>query len=122
MKENEKMIDEKKINVEGSEKIKKKKAEKDNEDKKRLISRIVNIVLWVILFAWMALVFVDFLHVKNEEEPQFCMWNKKTTQYSDGKVTECTGLGYKVINYKREDFNAIEFGPFWIKDRTAKTK
>ena len=116
------MENEKNINVEGSDKIKKKKVEKDNEDKKRLISRIINIVLWVILFAWMELVFVDFLNVKNEEEPQFCMCNKKTTQYDNGKVTECTGLGYKVINYKREDFNAIEFGPFWIKDRTAKTK
>lgn len=101
---------------------KKNKREKENDNKKSLISRIVNIALWVILFAWMALVLVDYIHTRNDEKPQFCWWNKNTTQYEDGTVTSCNGLGYKVINYNRDSFKAIEFGPFWIKDRTQKDK
>ena len=66
----------------------------------------------------MVLVFADFIRVHNEKKPMFC-WNEKVTEYDNGKVTQCIGLGYKVINYDRSDFKAIEFGPFWIKDRTA---
>ena len=41
--------------------------EKDyvKEDRKRTISKVINIVLWVLLFAWMVLVFTDYLKVKN---------------------------------------------------------
>ena len=67
----------------------------------------------------MALVLVDYFKVRNEQEPIFCWFNNHTTTYENGTVKECTGLGYKVINYNREDYKAIEFGPFWIKDRTA---
>lgn len=101
------------------EKPKKKKEVVYKEKEPSLISKILNIVLWVILFAWMAIVLVDYFQVRNEKEPKFCWFNDKTTQYENGTVEECTGLGYKVINYNREDFKAIEFGPFWIKDRTA---
>lgn len=95
------------------------KTKKREKGEKSLASRIINVVLWIVLFAWMALVFTDFMKVHNENEPKFCWWNKETTNYDDGTVSTCTGLGYKVINYKRESFKAIEFGPFWIKDRTA---
>lgn len=95
---------------------------KDLKKEKSIISRVLNIILWIVLIAWMALVVTDYLQVKNEKEPKFCWFNSKTTEYSDGKVTECTGLGYKVINYKRATMNAIEFGPFWVKDRTADNK
>ncbi len=114
-------MEEKKVQ-EGFETSKKRNEEKDNRDVKKIVSRVVSIILWILLFTWMGIVLIDYFHVHNEEAPQFCMWNKKTTNYSDGKVTECNGLGYKIIDYKREDFNALEFGPFWIKDRTAKTK
>lgn len=93
----------------------KKKKEKNE---KSLFSRIMNVILWIILFAWMIIVVIDFVHVRNEEEPQFC-WGEKVTKYDDGTVTERTGLGYKVISYNRESLKAIEFGPFWISDRTA---
>ena len=69
----------------------------------------------------MIIVFSDYIKVHNEEEPKFC-WNEKTTTYDDGIVVQCSGLGYKVINYKRASFRAIEFGPFWIKDRTAENE
>jgi hypothetical protein len=96
-----------------------KKNRKKEKNEKSLSSRILNIVLWLVLFAWMALVLVDFFKTREEKDPVFCWFNNKTTEYSNGTVTECMGLGYKVINYNREDFKAIEFGPFWIQDRTA---
>ncbi len=98
--------------------------EKDyvKEDRKRTISKVINIVLWLLLFAWMAFVFTDYLKVKNNKEPKFCWFNKQTTKYEDGQVTSCMGLGYKVIKYDRKSFNAIEFGPFWIEDSSEKTK
>lgn len=104
------------------EKPKNNKKEKNEKKEKSIFSRILNVVLWLVLFAWMILVLIDYFHVKNEEEPQFCWWAKKTTEYTDGIVKECTGLGYKVINYQRKSFKAIEFGPFWIDDRTAEDK
>ena len=97
-------------------------AKKEKKDTKRFISRILNIVLWIVLFVWVFLVFSDYLRVHNEKEPAYCWFNEKTTTYNDGTVTECTGLGYKVINYKRDSFKALEFGPFWIDDRTTDNK
>ncbi len=114
----EEVIEKENNNEEITKDIKKNDLKKD-KNKKSLVSRILNIILWVVLLAWMALVVTDFIQTKNEKEPKFCWFNKKTTEYSDGTVTTCTGLGYKVINYKRASMNAIEFGPFWIKDRTA---
>lgn len=99
--------------------VEKPKKEKKEREGRSVLSRIVNIVLWVVLFAWMALVLVDYFHVRNEEEPQFCWWNKQTHEHTDGNVTECTGLGYKVIRYNRDSFKAIEFGPFWASERNA---
>ena len=95
------------------------KKERPEREGRSILSRVLNILLWVVLFAWMALVVIDYFHVQNQEKPQFCWFNEHTTSYNDGSVTECTGLGYKVINYDRTSFKAIEFGPFWIKDRTA---
>jgi len=89
------------------------------EKKPSLFARIINIIFWLILLAWMAIVLVDYFKVRDEKEPIFCWFNEKTHEYENGTVKECTGLGYKVINYNREDFKAIEFGPFWITDRTA---
>lgn len=100
-----------------------KKTQKPQKKRgKRILSLIVNLLLWVILIGWVALVVMDYMHIQNEEQPQFCWFNQKTIEYKDGTVKECTGLGYKVINYDRSSFKAVEFGPFWIKDRTAQNK
>lgn len=90
--------------------------------KKSVLLRIFNIFLWVLLLVWLLLVMLDFINIKSNKEPKYCWLNNKTTEYSDGTVTECSGLGYKVIKYNRASYNAIEFGPFWIKDRTKNNK
>lgn len=89
------------------------------EKEKSLFSKILNIVLWVILIVWMAICLIDFYKVSNENEPIFCL-KKETTTYDDGTVDSCLGLGYKVYKYKRASYSAIEFGPFWSKDRSNK--
>lgn len=95
------------------------KPKKEKREGRSVVARVINIVLWVILFAWMALVLVDYFHTRNETDPQFCFWNKQTHEHEDGNVTECTGLGYKIIKYNRTSFKAVEFGPFWISERNA---
>ncbi len=107
--------------VKVEKKVEVKPKEKKDKYERGLVYRIINIALWIVLIVWMIIVFTDYVKVRNEEEPKFC-WGEKTTKYDDGIVTECKGLGYKVINYQRTSFKAIEFGPFWIKDRTAEEK
>lgn len=97
-----------------------KKTRKDLSEK-GVISRVINVLLWVILIAWMGICIWDFVNVKTDKEPIFCI-SKKTIKYDDGEVETCTGPGYKVFNYKRESFKGREFGPFWKKDRTAENK
>lgn len=88
------------------------------KDEKSLIYKIVNTFLWIVVFAWMAICLYDFFNVHQGKEPTFCI-KKETTVYEDGTVDSCLGLGYKVYNYNRNSFKAIEFGPFWSKDRSA---
>lgn len=85
------------------------------KDKKSTFNKIMNIVLWVLLFIWMGICIVDFILAKTNNKPIFCL-SRSETEYSDGKVKKCTGLGYKVYNYERESYKGVEYGPFWIKD------
>ena len=91
----------------------------EKKDKKNIFIKILDILLWIILIGWMAIVFMDYYRVTNEKEPKFCI-KQETIQYEDGTVESCTGLGYKVYEYNRDSFDAIEFGPFWAKDRSDK--
>ena len=93
---------------------------KRSRKEKRLISKVLNIILWVVLIGWAIIVVTDYLNINKDKEPKFCWFNEKVTKYDDGEVIECTGLGYKVIKYNRTSFKAKEFGPFWIKDRSNK--
>lgn len=84
---------------------------------KSTFQKVMNIVLWVVLIAWMTVCLVDFYNVHKENEPMFCI-KKGTTKYDDGEVKWCLGAGYKIYDYNRTSFKAIEFGPFWSKDRS----
>ena len=89
---------------------------------KKIVKIIINIILWGVLIGWAGICVYDFINVQsNGKEPKFCIKNE-TIKYSDGTVKICTGLGYKVINYQRASYKAIEFGPFWISDRTSDNK
>ena len=100
------------------EKVSKKKLEKKEKDEKSMFQRVMNVILWIVLFAWMAVCLVDFYKVNQKGDPIFCI-KKGVTKYDDGNVNWCLGAGYKVYQYNRKSFKAIEFGPFWSKDRSA---
>mgnify|MGYP007101850891 CR=1 FL=1 len=91
---------------------------KKDKNEKSLFSRIMNVILWIVLLVWMAICLIDFYKTHQTEEPIFCL-KKETIKYDDGVVRSCLGLGYKVYHYERDSFRAIEFGPFWSKDRSA---
>ena len=99
------------------EKVSKKKLEKKDKNEKSLFQRVMNVVLWIVLLVWMAVCLVDFYKVHQKDDPIFCI-KKDVTKYEDGDVKWCLGPGYKVYQYNRKCFKAIEFGPFWSKDRS----
>ena len=99
-----------------------KSKNKEKKEGRSTLFKTLNIILWTVIIAWVALVVIDYFRVRDEKKPLFCWFNETTTTYENGTVDECIGLGYKVIKYNREDFKAIEFGPFWIEDRTKESK
>ncbi len=103
------MEEEKKEVVETTEK-------KETEKKKpHIIVRIFNIILWLVLFGWMAICIIDYFNVANENEPQFCIKNE-TKNYEDGTVYICRGAGYVAYRYESKSSVKYKFGPFWTKD------
>lgn len=90
------------------------------KDKKEIIKKIVNVVLWIVLFAWMAVCLVDFFTVKKAKDPKFCVSRKEKT-ISETRVDSCVGLGYKVYKYTDSEGNyTIEFRPIWSKSKLEK--
>lgn len=95
----------------------------DEKDKKKskkkpgIVSKLINFVITIVIFGWVAIALIDFINVQQEKEPMFCI-EKETTEYADGSVELCKGLGYKVYYYNRASFQGYEFGPFWITDRS----
>jgi hypothetical protein len=103
------MEEEKKEVVETTEK-------KGTEKKKpHIIVRIFNIILWLVLFGWMAICIIDYFNVANENEPQFCIKNE-TKNLEDGTVYICRGAGYVAYRYESKSSVKYKFGPFWTKD------
>lgn len=88
-----------------------------NENKVNLIIRIFNVILTIVVFGVVGMALIDFLNVNQEKEPMFCI-KKDVITHEDGTVDVCTGIGYKVYQYKRESIKGSEFGPFWIEEKT----
>lgn len=80
-----------------------------------LISTLKVLFISLIVF-WFIMVFVDYYKGINKKDAVFCI-KEKTKEYHDGSVYICTGLGYKLYRYERKSINAVEFGPFFIKER-----
>ena len=90
----------------------------EKSNKKSTFGKIFNAILWIVILAWVSLCLIDFYNTRQEKEPMFCFLGKETTKYKDGKVEICSGLGYKIYNYKRNCFRGYEYGPFWFEDRS----
>lgn len=101
----------------------------------------VKIVFLILIVIWISIVILDYFNARNEKNPEFCVNHVVHIYESDGTQSstisykefqqmseeetknmsytiECLGLGYKIYQYHR-DFRAIEFGPFFIKERQS---
>ena len=84
-------------------------------NKKNPVLKVISIILWLLILAWLVVVIFDFYKVSQEEDPVFCI-SKETITYDDGTVDLCTGLGYKVYNYNRASISGYEFELFGLKN------
>ena len=103
--------------VKNNKKEKEDKKEKEFFEEKTLSSKIINVVLWVIVFVWMGICLVDYFRTRQNEKP-FFTFAKHEEKYSDGIVTRYTGLGYRIHIYERESYMGADYGPFWSKDKS----
>lgn len=79
---------------------------------------IIKVAILALVIIWIIIFFIDYFRARQSKNPIFCI-NEKTKEYEDGTVYSCTGLGYKMYKYDRNSIDAsIEFGPFFIKERT----
>lgn len=106
-------------NVEANEtkevkEVKTVKEESFENGKKSVLKIVWNIVFWVVIIGLFVIWTIDFINVKNNKEPMFCI-KEKTHQYTDGTTEECVGLGYKVFKYNRKSISKTsQFSPFFI--------
>lgn len=96
----------------------KKKKNKKEKEEKSVFYRVTNFILWFVLIAWMIICLYDMYNVRKLKDPVFCI-TKHTETYKDGKVYSCTGPGYKVYQYKRNCYTAVEYVPFFFGDRSV---
>ncbi len=79
---------------------------------------IIKVIVLALVIIWIIIFFIDYFRARQSKTPIFCI-SEETKEYDDGTVYSCTGLGYKMYKYDRSSINAsIEFGPFFIKERT----
>ncbi len=93
----------------------------EEKKKKSVVKIIINIVIWVILFAWLIICVIDFNKTHKRQKPIFT-FKSETVKYEDGEVDSYLGLGYRVFHYKRKCFDGVEFGPFWFKDKSIESE
>lgn len=93
---------------------KEKITENKNTEKNNIFKKIFDVVFWIVIIGLAIIWVTDFINVKNDKDPVFCI-SQKTHTFDDGTVEECIGLGYKVYNYNRDSFSkGRQFGPFFI--------
>mgnify|MGYP001130900295 CR=1 FL=1 len=69
---------------------------------------IIKVAIIALVLIWIIIFFIDYFRARSNIK-----------EYSDGSVYTCTGLGYKMYKYDRTSINMdVEFGPFFMKERT----
>lgn len=93
---------------------KEKITENKKTEKKNIFKKIFDVVFWIVIIGLAIIWLTDFINVKNDKDPVFCI-SQKTHTFDDGTVEECVGLGYKVYTYDRSSFSkGRQFSPFFI--------
>ena len=98
-------------NIEVVEEVKDTK--KTEKKKESLASKIIWYVVLGLTIIWLIIFLVDFFGTKSGKPPKFCVGHE-IKDYTDGSVEVCYGIGYKYIEYDRENKKGTEFEPFWI--------
>ena len=81
-------------------------------------SEVIKILIIAIIIIWIICFFIDYFRARQSKKPLFCI-TQNTKTYDDGTVYSCTGMGYKMYKYERASIpTKLEFGPFFIKERT----
>ena len=93
------------------------------DKKKNPFGKIFSVILLIIVLGWSYVMYTDYSRVNNKKEPKYCLWQKEVKQYENGTIDSCTGLGYKVIHYiKNNEYGekviVDEFVPIWVKTKT----
>ena len=70
------------------EEEKKEEVIENTKKKKGILSRIFDIILWVVLVGWIGICIMDYINVSKESDPQFCI-KRETINYNDGTVDVC---------------------------------
>jgi len=83
-----------------------------------IVPPIIFLIFLALFVAWAFLVYSDYGRVKASQDPQYCVFGTNVNETEDGTITECIGLGYKVIKYKTLDIKMTEFVPVWEKTKT----
>ena len=82
-----------------------------------MIGKIIRLIIYVVVVIWLVIVLFDYLRFTSQLDPKLCL-KKETHEYNDGRVYECTGLGYKVFKYDRTSLKMSQFGPmFFTKEK-----
>ena len=102
-------------------KIKEAKVVENKNNKKEvaltIIKKIWDIVFWILVICLAAIWISDFILVKQDKDPKFCI-KTQTIETENGNIESCTGIGYKVFKYHTKgNEGAREFGPFWQEPR-----
>ena len=98
-----------------------KEIKKETKPKKDLALKIIkkcwDIIFWCAIICLVVVWVLDFINVKQEKDPQFCI-KKETISTEKGDVDSCLGLGYKIFTYHTSNLDgAREFAPFWSEPR-----
>lgn len=81
-----------------------------------MVKKIIVLVFTICFLGWICIILYDSMQSKNGQ-PKFCL-SKEVKTYNDGSVEICHGLGYKVFSYNRANNKGVEFGPFWLEEKS----
>ena len=77
------------------------------------VKLFLKILLFIILI-WTIIFLVDYIRVKNEKVPIFCI-KDESSRVADGGTIQYYGLGYKVIDFNRiNGFDKIKIGTYFM--------
>jgi hypothetical protein len=86
--------------------------------KKGRIFKIISSILSLICLIVVGITLVDYLMVKNNNEPIFCI-SREVKENIDGNTNICNGLLYKYYDTVGDGYVSKKFIPIWSKEEDS---